>query len=83
MFIKSLEQHIPDLVQLVKQCLQDLPEERPTAEELLARLQRMKSQVGCGGQVRLDLARVRLAKELKTKESRIEELTQQQVGIDE
>jgi hypothetical protein len=32
-----------------------------------------------GGPVRLDMVRVRLAKEVKVKERRIEELTQQQV----
>ena len=32
-----------------------------------------------GGPIRLDMVRVRLAKEVKMKERRIEELTQQQV----
>ena len=35
-----------------------------------------------GGPVKLDMVRVRLAKEVKIKDRRIEQLTQQQVGID-
>ena len=69
-YIESLEHQVgfpPDLVQLVKQCLQNLPDQRPSAEELLARLQRMKVEVegGYGGPVRLDMVRVSLAKEVK------------------
>ena len=69
----------PGLVELVKQCLHNTPRERPNTDELLARLQRMKVEVEgeCGGPVRLDIVRVRLAKEVKDR--RIVELTQQQV----
>ncbi len=40
----------------------------------------MEGEYG-GGAIRLDLARVRLAKEVKDKDRRIEELTQQQVVL--
>ena len=66
----------PVLVQLVKQCLTNDPQQRPNADELLTRLQRMKEEVEgeYGGPVRLDMVRVRLAKEVKIKDRRIEEL---------
>ena len=72
----------PALVQLVKQCLHNVPRQRPNTDELLTRLQRMKVEVEGeygGSPIRLDMVRVRLAKEVKMKERRIEELTQQQV----
>ena len=49
--------------------------------ELLAILQRMKVEVEgeYGGPVKLDMVRVRLAKEVKTKDAQIEVLVQQQV----
>ena len=76
--------HLP-LVQLVKECLHNVPNERPTTDDLLARLQRMREEVegGCGGfAMNLDIiVQVRLAKEVKIKDRRIEELTQQQVAI--
>ena len=65
----------PALVQLVKQCLHNDPRQRPSTDELLATLQRMKVEVEgeFGGiQIRLDMEKVRLAKEVK-------ELKQQQV----
>ena len=66
----------PDLVQLVKQCLQNIPDQRPSTDELLATLQRMKVEVEgeYGGPMRLDMVRVRLAKEVKLKDRRIEQL---------
>ena len=74
--------HLP-LVQLVKECLHNVPNERPTTDDLLARLQRMREEVEgeYGGPVKLDMVRVRLAKEVKILNRRIEELTQQQVVI--
>ena len=86
MYIELLESQIsanhPALVELVKQCLHNNPRERPSTEELLTRLQGVRREVEGqygGGAVRVDLARVRLAKEAKEKDRRIEELTQQQV----
>ena len=71
----------PALVELVKECLHNSPDQRPTTDDLLARLQRMREEVEgeYGGSVKLDMVRVRLAKEVKTKDRRIEELKQQQV----
>ena len=71
----------PDLVQLVKQCLHNGPDQRPSTDELLATLQRMKVEVEgeYGGPMRLDMVRVQLSKEVKLKDKRIEELVQLQV----
>ena len=57
----------PNLVLLVKQCLQDIPDQRPSTDELLSTLQRMKVEVEgeYGGPFKLDMVRVRLAKEVK------------------
>ena len=85
-YIKLLEAHIgvlyPNLVQLVKQCLQNTANQRPGTEFLLTTLQGMKVEVGGeygSNPVQLDMVRVRLAKEVKLKEKRIQELTRQQV----
>lgn len=73
-----LSSNHPDLVQLVKQCLRNAPSQRPKADALLTRLQRMKFEVerGYGGPIQLDMVRVRLSKEVKMKDRRIEELVQ-------
>ena len=85
-YIDKLESLInplhPTLVQLVTQCLHNAPYERPSTDDVLARLQRMKVEVEGeygGSPIRLDMMRVRLVKELKRKEMRIEELIQRQV----
>ena len=73
----------PALIQLVKQCLHNVPNQRPSTDELLATLQRMKVEVEGeygGSPIKLDMVRVRLAKEVKSNEQRIRELTQQQVS---
>ena len=87
-YIELVEAHIgvlyPNFVQLVKQCLQNIPNQRPSTDELLATLQRMKVEVEGeygGSPIRLDMVRVRLAKEVKSNEQRIRELTQQQVRV--
>ena len=71
----------PALVQLVKQCLHNVPRERPSTEALLTSLQGMRVEVEgeYGGPIRLDMVRLRLAKEVKEKDRRIQDLTQQQV----
>ena len=81
-----LESHIspfhPALVELVKQCLHNAPQDRPRVEEVLARLQGLRAEVeGEYGGItfRLDMVRLRLAKEAKEKDRRIDELIQQQV----
>ena len=68
----------PSLVELVQECLHNVPDERPTTDDLLARLQRIKKEIaGCeGGPMHLDImVQLRMAK----KDRRIKELTQQQV----
>jgi len=69
-------------VELVKQCLHNNPHQRPSTDDLLTRLQRMKVEVegeygACP--VRLDMVRLRLAKDVAIKDRRIEELTRLQV----
>ena len=78
---KIISTKLPDLVQLVKKCLSNVPSERPTTDNLLSTLQMMKAEMEgeYGGPIRLDMVRVRLAKEVKAKNRRIEELTRQKV----
>ena len=86
-YIELLEADIgglqPALVQLVRQCLHNTPNLRPSTEQLLTRLQGVRGEVegeyGGGHPIRLDMVRVRLSKEVKERDRRIEELTQQQV----
>ena len=72
----------PNLVLLMKLCLQDIPDQRPSTDELLTTLQRMKVEVEgeYGGPVKLDMVRVRLAKEVKSKDTQIKELVHHQVS---
>ena len=70
----------PALVELVKECLNNDPDRRPTTDDLLARLQRMREEVEeGGGAVRFDMSKMKLLKEAKIKDKQIEELTQRQV----
>ena len=74
--------HHSALVSLVKQCLNNVPDKRPTAEDLLTRLQGMRVQIEgefCTSPVKLDLASLRLTKVMSTKDRKIEELLQVQV----
>ena len=86
-YVRLLEGQIlskhPALVGLVKQCLHNAARERPSAEEVLAGLRRMRLEVEGeygGGPMNLDIImRVKVTKEMKAKDTRIEELTQLQV----
>lgn len=72
------------LVNLVKQCLHNDPHERPSSEELLIKLQKIRIEVeGEYGQdtIKVDFTKVRMAKQLQEKDSRIDELTQQQLQV--
>ena len=55
------------LVQLVKQCLHNVPDQRPSTDVLLTTLQRMRVEVEgeYGGAVKLDMVRVKQAKEIR------------------
>ena len=66
----------PALVELVKQCLLNDPSERPRTEALLTTLKGVRAEVEgeYGGPVKLDMVRVRFAKEVKEKDRRLEEL---------
>ena len=48
------------LVQLVYQCLQDDPAERPSAEELLERLEAVRPQ-GAYGSVKMEIGKLQVA----------------------
>ena len=68
--------HYPNLVLLVRQCLQDDPNLRPDTDELLITLQRMKvdlERVFGSTQFRVDMEKLRLAKDLKARDKQIEE----------
>ena len=65
--------HHPSLVQLVRQCLHNVPEQRPSTDEVLGSLQRLKVEVDGlygGSLVKLDINKVLLAKEMKMKDKR-------------
>ena len=66
------------LTRLVKQCLQNIPERRPSAEELLTRLQGMGVEVegGYGSSlVKMEvMMKMQLAKEVELKDKRIRRL---------
>ena len=81
-YIEILEEKFgrerPALVKLVKQCLHNVPDQRPSTDEVLGSLQRMKVEVEKvygGSLAKLDIGKVLLAKEMKMKDKRIEELT--------
>lgn len=70
----------PTLTQLIAQSLHNIPDQRPTAEDLLVALQRMKEEVDgeYGGRaIKVDMEKVKLTREVKVKERRIKELEQQ------
>ena len=75
--VQFSESH-PVLVQLVSQCLNNNPHTRLSSEELLGRLRAVKTAVEkmYGGSMwrQLNIYNVLLVKEMKTKDSRIEEL---------
>ena len=76
-YVETLEGSFhPSLVQLVKQCLHNEPGQRPSTDMLLVSLQRARLEVeGEYGSdvVLVDLVQVKLAKELKSKDKKIQE----------
>ena len=81
--LEAVGRFTPALVELIKQSLHNVPDKRPSTDELLTRLQRMRSEMeGAqgGSPMNVDIMiRVRMAKEMKMKERQIEELTEQKV----
>ena len=61
---------------LVRECLSNAPERRPTTSHLLSTLEGMRTETE-GGLLQLDIARVKTVRTLKAKDKRIEIL---QVG---
>ena len=79
-YVETLEGQLgsfnPSLVQLVKQCLHNEPGQRPSTDALLVSLQRIRLEVeGEYGRdvVQVDLVQVKLAKELMSKDKKIQE----------
>ncbi len=65
------------LVQLAKQCLHNAPDLRPTTDEVLGSLEGMRVEVEGvygGSLVKLDMGKVLVAKEMKMKDKRLEEM---------
>ena len=73
LYLERLEAQVgqphPLLVQLIRQCLHNALEKRPSSEDLLCRVQKVREEVEgmFGGNVRrhLDIGKVLLTKELK------------------
>ena len=66
----------PILVELVRQCLHNTPERRPSSKDLLSRLcaVRREVEVAFGGNKQLNIANVIIVKEMKIKDKKIQEL---------
>ncbi len=65
------------LVQLVKQCLHNAPDLRPTTDEVLGSLEGMRVEVEGvygGSLVKLDINKILLAKEMRMKDKRLEDM---------
>ena len=58
---------------LVRECLANTPERRPTTAELLSSLEEVEREMD-GGLLQLDIARVKTVRTLRAKEKRIEAL---------
>ena len=61
------------LVGVVRECLANNPERRPTTSDLLSSLEEVGTETE-GGLLQLDIARVRTVRSLRAKERRIQEL---------
>ncbi|XP_064407554.1 serine/threonine-protein kinase TAO3-like isoform X3 [Halichondria panicea] len=66
---------------LVRECLANTPERRPTTAELLSSLEEVGREMD-GGLLQLDIARVKTARTLRAKEKRIEALQREVVQKD-
>ena len=73
----QVTQSHPVLLELVRQCLHNAPERRPSGVDILKRLKQVKVQVeGEYGDItkQLDIGKIIILKKLKMKESMIEEM---------
>ena len=61
------------LVGVVRECLANNPERRPTTSDLLSSLEEVGTETE-GGLLRLDIARIKTFRSLRAKERRIQEL---------
>ena len=81
---KLLESAGYPLVGVVKQCLENIPEERPTAEQLVRVLEGMKEDIegSCGELITMDAVRqVKTAMALKKSREKVDELTAKEEEI--
>ena len=90
MYMEKLEaqlgQSYPGVVQLVRRCLDNAPDQRPSSGEVLSNVRGVKKEVdrvyGGGGVLKqLDIGKVLVAKEMKRMQQRIEELEVSQIYI--
>ena len=74
----QLGQSYPDVAQLVRHCLDNAPDQRPSSGEVLLNVRGVKMKVdrvyGGGVLKQLDIGKVLVAKEMKTMQQRIEEI---------
>ena len=73
----QVAQSHPVLLELVRQCLHNAPERRPSSVDILKRLKQVKVQMeGEYGDItkQLDIGKIIILKKLKMKESMIEEM---------
>ena len=74
----QLGQSYPGVVQLVRQCLDNAPDQRPSSGEVLSSVSGMKMEedrvYGGGVLKQLDIGKVLVAKEMKRMHQRIEEI---------
>ena len=90
-YIEQLEKQLCDgehhpLTQMVKQCLQNAPSRRPTTEQLVSELQRVRADIeGAYGELaRLDAVRqVVIMKTLRGREAEVREKTDELIAKDE
>ena len=66
----------PILAELVRRCLHNTPERRPSSKDLLSRLHAVRKEVeiAFGSNKQLNIVNVIIVKEMKIKDKRIQEL---------
>ena len=74
----QLGQYYPEVVQLVRHCLDNAPDQRPSSGEVLSNVSEVKMEVdrayGGGVMNQLDIGKVLVAKEMKRMQQKIEEI---------